>query len=138
MWSDLRIDVGYTPISVIRFWRLELNKSLYYAKEYTWSCSTNNYTVAYKDESGAEKYGIIKFFLELLPSTSPTYHIIAVIEELISFAYVVQSVIVPHLRVVSQQQSFIPASMITLKCILLNIGCDTIIARPYDFCHLSV
>ena len=61
-------------------------------------------------------------------------HIIAVIEELITAAYVVQSVIVPQLRVVvSQQQSFIDTSTITFKCILLTIDGDTIIARLFDF-----
>ena len=139
LWSDLGINVGYTPTSAIKFWRLELNKTLYYSTEYTRASSTNNFTVAYQDESGAEKYGIIKFFLELLSNPHSRHHIIAVIEELTTVAYVVQSVIVPQLQVVtSRQQSFIDASTITLKCVLLNIGGETIIARPFDFCHLSV
>ena len=137
-WSDLGIEVGYTPTSVVKFWRLELNKTLYYSTEYTRASSMNNFTVAYQDDSGAEKYGV-KFFLELLSNSCSRYHIIAVIEELTTVAYVVQSVIVPQLQVVtSRQPSFIDASTITFKCILLNIGGDTIIARPFDFCYLSV
>ena len=137
-WNDLGINVGYTPISVVKFRRLELNKTLYYSTEYTQASLMNNFTVAYQDDSGAEKYGVIKFFLELL-SNSCSKYIIAVIEELTTVAYVVQSVIVPQLQVVtSRQQSFTDASTITFKCILLNIGGDTIIARPFDFCYLSV
>ena len=60
--------MGYTPNSVVKFWRLELNKALYYTKEYTRASSTNNFTVAYKDENGAEKDEIIQFFLELFVS----------------------------------------------------------------------
>lgn len=138
-WSDLEINVGYTPTSFIKFWQLELNKTLYYSTEYTRASSTNNFTVAYQDDSGAEKYEVINFFLELLYNSCSRYHIIAVIEELTTVAYVVQSVIVPQLQVVTpRQQSFIDASTITFKCILVNIGGDTIIARPFDFCHLSV
>lgn len=138
-WSDLGIDVGYTPKSVVKFWRLELSRTLYYSTEYTRASSMNNFTVAYQDDDGAEKYGVIKFFLELSSDSDSRYHIIAVIEELTTIAYVVQSVIVPQLRVVtSRRQSFIDASTITFKCILVNISGDTIIARPFDFCHLSV
>ena len=124
-WSDLGINVGYTPTSVVKFWRLELNKNLYCFTEYIWASSTNNFTMAYKDDSGAEKYWVIKFFLELLSNSCSKYHIIAVIEELTTVAYVVQSVIVPQLQVAtSRQQSFIDASTITFKCIVLNIGGD--------------
>ena len=64
-WSDLGIDVRYTP-SVVKSWRLELSKTLYYSTEYTRASLMNKFTMVYQDDSGAEKYGVIKFFLELL------------------------------------------------------------------------
>ena len=141
-YDTLNIDVGFTPVNIVKFWRLEKQKSLYYSKEYTRTSKINNYTIQY-DQDGVEKFGFIKFFLELQRITDSTseFFVIAVIDELCTAPFVKGSVIVPHLQtIVSTQQSFIPVSKINLKCILIDIpGENQIIGHPYDFCaHLSL
>ena len=34
-YGSLGLDVGFTPMNVVKFLRLEKQKSLYYSKEYT-------------------------------------------------------------------------------------------------------
>lgn len=136
-YGSLDLDVGFTPVNVVKFWRLEKQKSLYYSKEYTRTSKINNYTILY-DQDGTEKFGLIKYFLELQRITNNTseFFVIAVIDELCTAPFVRGSVIIPHLQtIVSMQQSYIPIANIRLKCILIDIpGENQIISHPYDFC----
>ena len=136
--GSLDVDVGFTPVNVVKFWRLEKQKSLYYSKEYTRTSKINNYTILY-DQDGTEKFGFIKYFLELQRITNNTseFFVIAIIDELCTAPFVRGSVIIPHLHtIVSIQQSdIIPVANIRLKCILIDIpGENQIISHPYDFC----
>ena len=133
-YDSLNVEVGFSSVNVVKFWRLEANKSLYYSREYTHSWKTNNYTTLY-ERDGAETFGFIKFFLELQSSLrSSDFCVIAVVDELSTAPFFTGSVIVPHLHVIEcQQQAFIPISYIRQKCILIDIG-DNVIARPFDFC----
>ena len=63
-YGSLNLDVGFTPVNVVKFWRLEKQKSLYYSMEYTRTSKINNYSIMY-DQDKAEKFGLIKYFLEL-------------------------------------------------------------------------
>ena len=87
-YGSLDLDVGFTPVNVVKFWRLEKQKSLYYSKEYTRTSKINNYTILY-DQDGTEKFGLIKYFLELQRITNTSeFFVIAVIDELCTAPFV--------------------------------------------------
>ena len=101
-YGSLDLYVGFTPVNVIKFWRLEKQKSLYYSKEYIRTSKINNYTILY-DQDGTEKFGLIKYFLELQRITNNTSEVfvIAVIDELCTAPFVRGSVIIPHLQTIA-------------------------------------
>ena len=136
-YHTLNIDTGFVPDVVIKFWRLELHNSLFYSKEYARTTKTNNYTVLY-DSDGVEGFGVIKFFLELSCRDVSRPQVLAIIDKLITAPYVCGDVLVPHLRVVvAQHQSFVSASCLKMKCILIDVD-DTVVACPFDsVCTLS-
>lgn len=138
---SLDFNVGLTPEStIIKFYRLEMNSTLYYSTEYTRAKKTNNYTVVYKSPvESEEKFALIDFFLEMKPSNSPQFKVIAVVRKLITTCFTSGDVAVSHLHVISsEEKSFIPVQWIRQKCVLIQQSplLNGYVARPHGVCSL--
>lgn len=85
---------------------------------------------------------MINFFLELKESVSLSQKIIAVGEILNTVLFQHNNKTVPHLHVVQSRVSgWIPAEWIKQKCIFIEQyegSTSEFIARPFEFCNLSV
>lgn len=124
----------------MKFYRIEIRGSLYYSKEYKRSSKTNNYTVTFENHINKDNFAVIKFFVD------PVTHditVLAVVEELNTEVLTVHGQQVPHLhKVLSKRTVCIPVESIRRKCILIDSSCSgtdyDVIAKIFDYCHLSV
>lgn len=82
-FEDLHIDLGFTPVTVVKFYRLQIGRSIYYSSEYKHTTKTNNFTVMYKHPGITElKLATINFFLEVEDPSSHECKVFAVIQHL--------------------------------------------------------
>ena len=62
-------SLDFSSVNVEKFYRIDLNNSLHYCREYKHTSTTNNFTVLYKAQSSKEEFVIIDFLWRLrIPS----------------------------------------------------------------------
>lgn len=135
-------SLDFTPVNVEKFYRIELNNSLYYCREYKRTSTTNNFTVVYEIQPSKEEFAIIDFFVEAKDPQSSDPVILAVVQHLSTNVLIINGQEIPHLfEISSRQTKCIPVASIKAKCILIqgySSGSSDIICRIFDRNNLSV
>ena len=137
------INVGFSPLNSMKFYRIEIRNILYYSEEYVRSSKSNNYTVTFETPDNKENVAIIKFFVELQHPVTHEYTVLAIVEELNTEVLTVHGESIPHLhKVLSKQTRCIAVDSIKRKCILIHSSCSgsdyDVVAKIFEYCHLSV
>ena len=127
----------------MKFYRMEIGNLLYYSKEYKRSSKSNNYTIIFETRTNKENFAEIEFFVELQHPVTHDITVFAVVEGLSTQVLSVHGENIPHLhKVLSKETHCIPVESIRRKCILIPMassGLDyDVIAKIFDYCHLSV
>lgn len=138
-------SLDFSPVYVEKFYRIELNSSLYYCREYKRTSKTNNFTILYKAQPSTDsedEFAIIDFFVEVKNSRSCEPVIIAVVQHLNTSVFTVNGEEIPHLfKVSSRQTKCIPVASIKRKCILIesySSGESDVVCRVFERSNLSV
>ena len=114
-------SLDFSPVCVEKFYRIELNNSLYYCREYKRTSKTNNFTVLYEAEPSKEEFAIIDFFVEVKDPWSGKPVTLAVVQHLNTSVFAVNGEEIPHLfKIFSRQTKCIPVASIKRKCILIE------------------
>ena len=137
------VNIGFSPINMMKFYRTEIRNSLYYSKEYKCSSKSNNNTVTFKTPVNKDNFAVIKFFVELQHPVNHNITVLAVVEELNTEIFTVHGQHVPHLhKVLSKRTHCIPVESIRRKCVLIPSSCSgsdcDVVAKLFDYCYLSV
>ena len=135
-------NLGFSPVKVEKFYRIELNNSLFYCKEYKRTSKTNNYSILYEMEASGEHFALIDFFVEVTnPETSEPV-ILAVVQHLNVTSFSVNGEEVPHLFDISSREAkCIPVTYIKRKCILIescSSGTSDVICRIFYHNNMTV
>ena len=134
--------LDFSPVYVEKFYRIELNNSLYYCREYKRTSTMNNFTVLYEAQSSKEEFAIIDFFVEVKNSHSCEPVILAVVQHLNTNVYNVNGEEIPHLfEISSRHTKCIPVASIKRKCILIEgyvSGSSDIVCRIFEHNNLSI
>ena len=138
-------SLDFSPDCIEKFYRIELNNSLYYCREYKRTSKTDNFTVLYEAQLSSdseEEFAIIEFFVDIKNPHGCEPVILAVVQHLNTSAFDVNGVEIPHLfKVESRQTKCIPVSSIRRKCILVKnytSGASDIVCRIFEHNNLSV
>lgn len=135
-------SLEFSPVCVEKFYRIEVNNSLYYCREYKRTSKTNNFTVLYETHPSREEFAIINFFVEVKIAGSCDPMILAAVQHLNTDVFVVNGIEIPHLfEISSRETKFIPVASIKRKCILIesySSGSSDVVCRIFDHNNLSV
>ena len=133
----------FTPVNVVKSYRIDLRNSLYYCREYKRTSKTNNYTVVYESpDTTGDSFAIIDFFVEVEHPSTHNLLTLAVVQHLNTSLFAVNGQAIPNmLNVSSKQTRYIPIQSIKNKCILIDscssgVGNDIVcrIFNNYNLC----
>ena len=135
-------SLDFSPVYVEKFYRIELNNSLYYCREYKRTSKTNNFTILYETEQSKEEFAIIDFYVEVKDPRSGKSVILAVVQHLNTSAFTVNGEEIAHLfNISSRQTKCIPVASIKRKCILIESyspETSDVVCRIFERNNLSV
>ena len=135
-------SLDFSPVYIEKFYRIELNNSLYYCREYKRTSKTNNFTILYETQPSEEEFALIDFFVEIKNPASCEPMILAVVQHLNVSVFTVNGEEIPHLfEISSRQTKCIPVASIKRKCILIesySSGTSDVVCRVFDHNNLSV
>ena len=135
-------NLGFSPVKIEKFYRIELNNSLFYCREYKRTSKTNNYTILYEREPSNEQFALIDFFVEVTSPETSEPVILAVVQHLNVTSFSVNGEEVPHLfDITSREAKCIPVTCIKRKCILIesySSGTSDVICRIFYHNNLTV
>ena len=115
------INVGFSPVNVMKFYRIKIRNLLYYSEEYQHSSKSNNYTVTFETPVEKENFAVIKFFVELQHPVTNDITVLAVVEKLNTEVLSIHGENIPHLhKVLSKRTLCIAVKSIKRKCILIH------------------